>query len=95
MNRRKLKGKGGHIVSTQTFHAGEFSVRALTGDEDAARGFITGLIASPEHLKQMFQITDKEAAAPPPVLDGVGKTESMAWSLLRVPTPYRGPPGFH
>ena len=63
VNRRKLKGKGGHIVPTQTFHAGEFSLRSLTGDEDAARGFITGLVASPEHLKQMFQIRDQEAAA--------------------------------
>ena len=35
----------------------------LTEDENAARGFITGLVASPEHLKQMFQIRDSEANA--------------------------------
>ena len=35
----------------------------LTEDEDAARGFITGLVASPEHLNQMFQVTDTEAKA--------------------------------
>ena len=72
VNRRKLKGKRAPIVATQTFHAGEFSLRSLTEDEDAARGFITGLVSSPEHLKQMFQIRDKEAAALQEVLPALG-----------------------
>jgi len=60
VNRRKLKGKRAPIVATQPFHAGEFSLRSLTADEDTARGFITGLVASPDHLTKMFQMKDNE-----------------------------------
>ena len=63
VKKRKLKGRRAPVVDTQPFHAGEFALRPLTGDEDVARGFATGVIASQEHLKEKFQITVKEAAA--------------------------------
>ena len=63
VKKRQLKGRRAPVVATQSFHAGEFALRPLTGDEDVARGFATGVIASQEHLKEKFQITVKEAAA--------------------------------
>ena len=31
------------------------NLQVLTENEDAARGFMTGIVASPDHLKQTFQ----------------------------------------
>ena len=61
VKRRKLKGRRAPVVETQSFHAGEFALRPLTGDEDVARGFVTGVVASQEHLKEKIQLTEKEA----------------------------------
>ena len=61
VNRRKLKGRRAPIVATQPFHAGEFSLRSLT--EDVARGFVTGVVASTEHLKQTFQLKERSGSA--------------------------------
>ena len=63
VSKRKLKGRSAPIVPTQPFHAGEFSLRSLTEKEDLARGFVTGVVASSEHLKQTFQLKDNEAEA--------------------------------
>ena len=63
VKKRKLKGRRAPVVDTQPFHAGEFALRPLTGDQDVARGFATGVVASQEHLKEKFQITAKEATA--------------------------------
>ena len=44
VSKRKLKGRSAPIVPTQPFHAGEFSLRSLTEEEDLARGFVTGCL---------------------------------------------------
>ena len=63
VEKRQLKGKRAPVVDTQRFHAGEYSLRPLTSELDEARGFVTGVVASEEHLKEKFHITLREAAA--------------------------------
>ena len=62
------------MVATQPFHAGEFALRPLTGDEDVARGFVTGVVATPEHLQEKFNITARESKALVTVLPELQKS---------------------
>ena len=62
------------MVATQPFHAGEFALRPLTGDEDVARGFVTGVVATPEHLQEKFNITARESKALHTVLPELQKS---------------------
>ena len=82
VKKRKLKGRRAPVVDTQPFHAGEFALRPLTGDEDVARGFATGVVASQEHLKEKFQITAKEATALETVLPELQK-KNLGMQLMR------------
>ena len=81
VKKRKLKGRRAPVVDTQPFHAGEFALRPLTGDQDVARGFTTGVVASQEHLKEKFQITMKEATALETVLPEL-KEKTLGMQLM-------------
>ena len=63
VNRRKLPGRRGPVVPTQPFHSGEYTIRPLNSDEDEARGFITGLVATEKHMEAKFRLQPSEGRA--------------------------------
>ena len=96
VNRRKLTGRRAPIVATQPFHAGEFSLRSLTEKEDVARGFVTGVVASTEHLKQTFQLKKKKRkrlllCSPPcvPATPGMARIAHLSAMSIRLKSLFR------
>jgi len=57
---RRMPGSS-KLVSTQTHQSGELQLRPLTPDEDKARGMIGSLVATPDVLKEKFQLKKTEA----------------------------------